>query len=109
MADQSFDRRGDHRAFVVFAPREGSFETTCHEDDGETETWRNGAYGAWRLWVEAQPTRLDIAVRAEGEQPPTGALAVLLRPSDRRPVFVDGERRSSTRGLEGWRRIDLVE
>ena len=108
MADQSFDVRGDHRAFVVFAPREGSFETTCHEDDGETEAWRSGAYGTWRLWVEAQPTRLDITVRAEGEQPPAGPLAVLLRPSDRRPVFVDGERRSATRGLEGWRRIDLV-
>jgi alpha-glucosidase len=107
MAEQSFDARGDHRAFVVFAPREGTFEATCHEDDGETEAWRRGAYGAWRLWVEAQPSRLDIATRAEGEQPPQGPLAVLLRTSDRRPVFVDGERRDA-RAFDGWRRIDLA-
>jgi hypothetical protein len=32
---------------------------------------------------------------------------VLIRPRDRRPVFVDGERQR-TRAFEGWRRIDLA-
>jgi alpha-glucosidase len=107
MAEQSFDARGDHRAFVVFAPREGSFEAACHEDDGESEAWRDGAFGAWRIAVEASPQRLDIAVRAEGEAPPAGPLAVLVRPSDRRPVFVDGER-CAARAFAGWRRIDVA-
>jgi alpha-glucosidase len=107
MAEQSFDARGDDRAFVVFAPPEGSFEARCHEDDGESEAWRDGAVGAWRLSVVATSERLDIAVRAEGDRPPGGPLAVLIRPRDRRPVFVDGERQR-TRAFEGWRRIDLA-
>jgi alpha-glucosidase len=104
IAAQSFDRRADHRAFAVFAAREGGFETTCHEDDGETEAWREGAFGAWRLSVEASPQRLDVTARAEGERPPAGPLAILLPPRDRRPVFVDGQRRAA-RAFEGWRRI----
>jgi alpha-glucosidase len=107
MAEQSFDARGDARAFVVFAPREGAFEASCHEDDGETEAWRDGAFGRWRLCVTASPERLDIAAHAEGEQPPTGPLAVLLRPRDRRPVFVDGQP-CAARTFEGWRRIDVA-
>ena len=107
MAEQSFAVRGDHRAFVVFAPPEGAFEASCHEDDGETEAWREGAFGAWRLSVTATPQQIDIGVHAEGDQPPAGPLSVLIRPRDRRAVFLDGERQR-TRTFGGWRRVDLV-
>ncbi|HEY1425190.1 MAG TPA: TIM-barrel domain-containing protein, partial [Caulobacteraceae bacterium] len=107
VAPQSFEARADARAFAVFAPRDGAFEATCHEDDGETEAWRGGAFGAWRLAVQATPQRLDIAAVAEGERPPAGPLAALIPPRDRRPVFVDGER-VRARMTDGWRRIEIV-
>ncbi|HET6970403.1 MAG TPA: glycoside hydrolase family 31 protein, partial [Phenylobacterium sp.] len=34
VAEQTFDRRADTRAFAVFASREGRFSAHCHEDDG---------------------------------------------------------------------------
>jgi len=108
IAEQSFDLRADQRAFAIFAPRTGAFEATCHEDDGESDAWRDGAFGAWRIEVEATPRRLEVAVFAQGEQPPQGPLAALIRPADRRPVFVNGER-ARARSLDGWRRIELVK
>jgi alpha-glucosidase len=106
IADQSFERRGDQRAFAVFAPQSGAFETTCHEDDGESEAWCAGEVGQWRLSVRATPDRLEIACVAEGQRPPNGPAAVLLRPSEARPVFVDGAAAEATR-FEDWRRIEL--
>jgi alpha-glucosidase len=107
IAPQSFDRRADHRAFALFAPEAGRVEATCHEDDGESEAWRRGQVGAWRLTVDAAPGRLDIAWRAEGERPPRGPLAVLIRPDDKRQVYVGGVPADET-AFEDWRRIDLT-
>ncbi|HEY1750843.1 MAG TPA: glycoside hydrolase family 31 protein [Caulobacteraceae bacterium] len=107
IAAQSFDVRADQRAFAVFAPAEGAVEAACREDDGETEAWREGGHGAWRLTVRATPVQLDVACFAEGARPPAGPLALLLRPSETRPVVVDG-RIANERAWDGWRRIDLV-
>jgi alpha-glucosidase len=107
IAPQSFDRRADARAFAVFAGAAGAFETTCHEDDGESEAWRRGEVGQWRLSVRAAPDRLDIDCRAEGQQPPRGPVALLLPLADTRPVFV-GDRRAAETRFEDWRRIELA-
>jgi alpha-glucosidase len=106
IAAQSFDRRADHRAFALFAPAEGSFEATCYEDDGESEAWRAGGHGQWRLTVCAAPDALEIALRAEGPQPPAGPVALLLRSNEARPVLVDGQTAAEA-PFEDWRRIDL--
>jgi alpha-glucosidase len=107
VAPQSFERRADHRAFAVFAPAAGAFETTSHEDDGESEAWRRGEVGQWRLGVRAAPDRLDVRCQAEGQRPPRGPAALLLPPAEARPVFVDGRRAAETR-FEDWRRIELA-
>ncbi|WP_304175920.1 glycoside hydrolase family 31 protein [Phenylobacterium aquaticum] len=107
IAEQSFDRRGDVRAFAIFAPVDGAFTATCYEDDGESEAWRTGGFGQWILSVEASPDSLRIDARATGQRPPTGALALLLRPDDARPVTSARGRLVSDRLADGWRRLDL--
>jgi alpha-glucosidase len=108
IARQSFDARGDERAFAVFAPPQGVFEATCHEDDGVSQAWRAGAFGAWRLTVRASPDRLEIGRRAEGSRPPTGPVALLLRPSETRPVVLTGGAAPPETTFEGWRRFALT-
>lgn len=107
IADQTFDRRADARAFALFAPIEGRFTTSCYEDDGETEAWRAGEHGRWELDVEASPDTLTVEARAVGQRPPQGPLALLLRPSDRRTVAAKGGRILGERLDGGWRRLDL--
>lgn len=107
IAAQSFDRRADHRAFALFAPITGAFETTCHEDDGETEAWRAGGLGFWRLNVTAERGAITVAIFADGEHPPRGPVALLLRPSDTRPVkLVTGALLAESQA-DNWRRLDL--
>jgi alpha-glucosidase len=106
IAEQSFDRRADTRAFALFAPTAGEFTALCHEDDGASEDWRAGAYGEWRLEVRATPDRIDVACRASGPRPPTGPVALLVRPSESRPILVDGRSPDPSR-FGDWVRIDM--
>jgi alpha-glucosidase len=108
IAEQSFDRRAEERAFAVFAAPEGRFEASCFEDDGETEAWRDGGFGAWRLTIEASPKRLVAQAQATGPRPPGGPMALLLRPADPRPVFTPAGERLPERPDRGWRRFDLA-
>jgi alpha-glucosidase len=108
IATQSFGHRADERAFAVFAPSEGRFEASCFEDDGETEAWRDGGFGEWRVAIEASPEGLVAHAQATGPSPPVGALALLLRPADPRPVFARDGQRLSERLDRGWRRVDLA-
>jgi alpha-glucosidase len=106
IAEQSFDRRADARAFAVFAPLSGPIAGRCLEDDGETEAWRDGGWGEWLLSGEAATDALTLEIRRDGPQPPTGPLSVLLRPSDDRAVNLVGARLISDRRDGAWRRID---
>jgi alpha-glucosidase len=108
IAPQTFDRRADARAFAIFAPVDGAFEAACYEDDGETEAWRSGGYGLWRLTVKATADTLEVDCRPEGPQPPSGPLALLLRPGETRAVRMRGGRVTADR-IEGpWRQVDLA-
>lgn len=54
LAAQSFAARADHRGLMIFPPiGAGAFSTEIFEDDGESEAYRSGAYGGWRVAVEA--------------------------------------------------------
>jgi alpha-glucosidase len=105
IAEQSFESRGDVRAFAVFAPTDGAFEASCYEDDGETE---GGGFGFWRLTVRASAEALEVDCHAEGPQPPSGPLALLVRPNETRPVNLRGARVIADRRFDDWRRIDLA-
>ncbi|MBW8813958.1 MAG: glycoside hydrolase family 31 protein [Caulobacterales bacterium] len=107
IAEQSFERRADQRAFAVFAPASGPIAGRCLEDDGETEAWRDGAWGEWGLAGEADPSGLAIQVSRLGPQPPAGSLALLLRPGEARPLKVSGATVLNDRRDGAWRRVDL--
>jgi len=108
IADQTFDKRGDARAFALFAPSEGVFEASCYEDDGESEMAGSEAFGSWRLKVQATPDVLEATCRAEGPQAPSGPLTLLVRPNEARRVEVIGANVVADRLHGGWRRIDLA-
>jgi alpha-glucosidase len=103
VAEQHFDRRGDERAFAIFAPEQGEFTARCFEDDGASEAWREGGYAEWVLTAAATPERIDLTLSGG---PPGPRPAVLLRPSETRAVFCEG-RRLAFRPFEAWRRADL--
>ena len=107
IAEQTFDKRGDARAFAIFAPDEGAFEASCYEDDGETETTRPEAFGFWRLQGQASPEALQVTCHAEGPHAPHGPLTLLVRPTETRNIEVHGARAVAIRLHDGWRRIDL--
>ncbi len=107
IAAQTFDRRDDYRAFALFAPIEGDFSATCHEDDGRTEAWRAGDHGHWRLQVSAARDALTVTVSAKGRRPPQGPVSLLLRPSDTRPVKLISGALVAETSTDGWRRLDL--
>ncbi len=107
IAPQTFERRGEMRAFAVFAGQEGRFHTACYEDDGETEAWRAGHFGHWELSVEASPEALAIDCQASGRSPPKGPLSLLFRANERRPVEVRRGKIVAELSFGGWRRIDL--
>ena len=107
IAEQTFERRGDARAFAIFAPERGAFQAACYEDDGETEAWRAGGFGHWLLAVEAAPDELIVDIRATGQRPPTGPVSLLVRPLERRVIRLRTGRVASDHPWQGWRRLDL--
>lgn len=107
IAEQTFDRRADARAFAVFAPADGRFAARCYEDDGETEAWRAGGRGGWELEVEASADRIVVDARAVGPRAPRGPLALLVRPGERRPMWSRDGGALTERLESGWRRTDL--
>ena len=108
IADQGFARRADSRAFALFAPREGRVSAASYEDDGESEGFRHGRFGHWRLEADATPGRIVLAAHAEGDMPPSGPLHLLLRPADERPLFLADGTPLQTGIEDGWRRIEIV-
>jgi alpha-glucosidase len=110
IAEQHFDRRADQRAFAVFPPPAGKVEGRCFEDDGESEAWRDGGYGFWRMEVDCAEDRLIVAFGREGPSPPAGdTLTVLLPQSEARPVEAGVGRIAFDRVESGWRVVAIVD
>jgi alpha-glucosidase len=107
IAEQSFERRDDARAFAIFAPALGAFEAACYEDDGETEAWRTGGFGHWVLNVDAAPDGIVVDGRATGQRPPQGPISLLVRPNERRTITARTGRVVGDQTWDGWRRIAL--
>jgi hypothetical protein len=82
---------------VYFSPRFGYLHLVSDN---------RSANGAWRTTVHAPRDDLKVDCRAEGQQPPTGPLALLVRPCETRAVTVNG-RGAAARLAGDWRRIDL--
>ncbi len=102
VARQHFDDRHEERAFAIFAPPEGEVAARSIEDDGEREASREDAFVAWELKVRATTSRLEVRICGG----PTGRRpALLVRPNEMRPLYLDG-RRIETAPFDGWMRAD---
>jgi alpha-glucosidase len=108
IAEQSFARRADVRAFAVFAPEDGAFEASSYEDDGHTEAWRREEFGHWRLRVRASSGQLDVEHAALGKRPPQGPLSLIFRPGETRALVARTGRILSDAPFGAWRRVELA-
>ena len=82
---------GDVRGFLLFPLLEGASSGQSHEDDGESETYREGGFGYWHVTVRSEAGALQVSVMRSGRF--TGGqneLALILPESELRPVNVSG-------------------
>lgn len=108
VAEQHFGARADARGFVV-APRieDGVAYGECIEDDGETEAWRDGEYGLWRVETGREASGvLGVSVRWDGRPArPADRVEILLPASVEGAVAVRGARIEQDAQSGTWRRI----
>ena len=109
LAEQHFNHGPDERGFAVF-PLQGTghFEQECFEDDGDSEAYRAGQYGAWHLAITCRLEALHIAIRRTGACPPQASrLTLHLPPQERRRLELDGAALGADTALHGFRRVNL--
>ena len=109
VAEQHFARPADERAFIAL-PFEGAgtAQGGCVEDDGETQAWRDGAQGHWKVAIASDATTLRIAIDREGQMPFEQHDVRLSVPSSETRVAIctNGEVISDSI-VNGWRRLTL--
>lgn len=89
IAEQHFNQPRDQRAFAVFPPRGvGQVEARFFEDDGESEGYRTGDSGLWRVRVTSDETTISLSAIAEGKRPPSqeGGIRFILPKGEGRKV-----------------------
>jgi alpha-glucosidase len=92
VAEQHFAKPADERAFYLFPHRgEGEFQSECFEDDGESETYRQGNYWTWQLQISASRAELSVKIERRGEAPTGLGQTVLLLPrQEQRRIELQG-------------------
>jgi alpha-glucosidase len=109
IAQQHFGQRADERGFAIFPPERGRAAGSCFEDDGETNGYRKGGHGFWRVEVEDSGDRLAVTVARDGPTPPLGdRLTVLLPAREARVVDAINGRVLSERIDAQWRIVVLA-
>ena len=106
LADQHFNQPADDRGFWLFPPKGiGHFLADCFEDDGESESYRQGKTASWRLAVAAEAEQIEISI---AKPDPWDRLVLLLPAEETRALALVGGTLASD-AIEGnWRRIELV-
>jgi alpha-glucosidase len=92
VAEQHFSKRDDLRGFYVWPnPDSGQFECECFEDDGESESHREGHFWKWRLRVDSNSSRISVNLDRSGEPDPrVDRVSLFFRRQERRPIEVHG-------------------
>jgi alpha-glucosidase len=92
IAEQHFLNRADQRAFCIFPPKsDGQLESSCFEDDGESEGYRQGHYWAWQLQITSSRSDVLVKIERKGEgYPKPGQVSLLLPRQEIRRVEVCG-------------------
>ena len=92
IAEQHFLKRSDQRGFCLFPHRsDGQFLSTCFEDDGESEGYRQGHFWTWRLEITTSGDKLFVKIEREGEgYPKAGQVSLLFLHQETRRIEVLG-------------------
>jgi alpha-glucosidase len=89
-------------------PREGAgvTEGECIEDDGESEAWRNGDYGSWKVTAQGDAGTLVLSVEWHGRmRRPAGSVDIHLPASETRSVTAKNGRLTDEKRTGGWVRF----
>jgi alpha-glucosidase len=92
VASQTFLSRADRRGFLIFPPvGRGAFAAENFEDDGESEAYRTGGYGGWRIAVESDYKSISARV---------GRYGAFAGNSDANIIFPENESREIS--ISAW-------
>jgi len=84
---------GGRRGFLLFPPLEGESHGESYEDDGESEAWREGDCGSWRVGVTSEAAVLRVSIRRSGRLTcDQDELDLILPGNEHRPVHLSGAR-----------------
>jgi alpha-glucosidase len=109
IAEQHFARPADERAFIALpCAGAGVARGDCIEDDGESEAWRDGVHGRWRVVIESDARSLCIAIERHGAMPRVqNEVRVSVPASDTRVATCATGELAGERIADGWRHITL--
>ncbi|HXZ09679.1 MAG TPA: TIM-barrel domain-containing protein, partial [Paraburkholderia sp.] len=103
-AEQHFARAADQRGFIVI-PRQddGIAEGECIEDDGESEAWRIGEYGCWKVRAQGDAATVAVSVEWQGKTPrPVGPIEIHVPASEGRAVTATNGTLTGGTRTGGW-------
>ena len=109
VAQQHFGRPADERAFIA-VPHAGAGTARggSIEDDGESEAWRSGANGRWKVTIGSDVNALRIAVECAGSMPHTqDELRVFVPMHETRPVTCERGVLLNDESADGWRCLTI--
>ncbi|MEK6420341.1 MAG: glycoside hydrolase family 31 protein [Burkholderia gladioli] len=109
-AEQHFAARADARSFVL-APRaaDGTAFGECVEDDGESEAWRRGDTGTWRIASRSAGDALQIEASWHGAyRRPFDTIALRLPAGETRAVVTPGAQVTADSHDGRWRTLTLA-
>jgi alpha-glucosidase len=109
VAEQHFAQAADERGFALYPPPgPSSLRDEFFEDDGESEAYRSGDWGSWRVAVDGDAQTLRITVEAAGRRPPVAShVTLLLRRQETRRVESTAAKVVGQTYDAQWRRIEL--
>jgi len=97
---------GDARGFMLFPLAEGEISGESYEDDGESEAYRENAFGAWQVSLRCAADFLQVSVMRSGRFAEAQNELVLILPgSELRPVSLAGVRLLEEHRANGQRRL----
>jgi len=97
---------GDLRGFLLFPPLEGESAGESYEDDGESEAWRENAFGSWCVGVTVETGALQVRVSRSGQFAESLDELVLILPGNElRPVTLSGAQSIEEFRANGQRRL----
>ncbi|MBB3260071.1 alpha-glucosidase [Paraburkholderia bannensis] len=109
VAEQHFGERADRRAFMVVPmAAEGGTSAQYIEDDGETQAWRDGGCGTWRIAVQGGAQTLSITLAREGDRRfLCDTIELHLPDSETRAIMLDSGRIVADLRDGGWRKLTV--